>query len=752
MLILGLNSKLWITLGPVLVINLLLLASLAVFSIKKKYKREEVLESVTRHQTKILSQHVKEWWVFITDPIALFFVKIGLRPSSITGIGFIISLIAAILFSQGLFGYAGWVMVFGATFDIFDGRVARLTGQETRSGAFYDAVLDRFSEGACFLGLAYYFRNSWVMVFVIAGLIGSMLVSYTKARGESVQVQCKIGTMQRPERIVYIGVSSLLDPVAYVIMMNWTANPFPILLIIAIIIIAVMTNYTAVQRMIYIMNILDTEDNLNRETIPQLITKLKTQKGRESFITRARYGYDRSRVKYGHLLFFLLDGVSFDLINKHLEWGNLPNIKKYVVDRGGTYKATSTFPSTTGPSLTPFVTGCFPGTCNVPAARWFDRDVPSIKALTMNRFRDYMGWGAYAMDHDISGKVKTIYEYSRKAVNIFGMVNRGCGFIRDPGFFRLYSLYPGRENLNTTEIESAAFEWLVDAVKKRSDYIFYSFPSIGISLQNNGTNEAIKSLERFDKILGYAVDILKREGIFDDAVILIGSDYSLSKVTGSLDLTSLLSDYAQTLSYPASIREWSRANIISLLSGRSSAHLYLKSEGDWQNRSFIEDNHTAKLLEKLLEKDQIDIVAGRNGRGEVVILSKKGRIVISEKSDGRIEYRNEDGDLLVLNSRTALETTVNTMRPDFIMQILQSFRSSRSGDLIISAAKGCSLDGNQNGFASGSLSDEHLLVPLLSSIPLKEKFIRTVDVFSIALNLLGIDAEHRLDGVNKFNL
>jgi len=204
-----------------------------------------------------------------------------MTPNILTFIGFSLSIVAAFFYAKGLFGYAGWIMLFGATFDLFDGYVARLTGKDSSSGAFFDSVMDRFSEGIVFLGLCFYFRESWILLFLILGLIGSMGVSYTRARGESVGVDVKRGSMQRPERIVYLGCASIFEPMTtYGLNFIWP-NPPPLLVIGAILLIGVMTNITSVYRMIYVMNELDNREKAGIETVPKILSKLATPEGRE---------------------------------------------------------------------------------------------------------------------------------------------------------------------------------------------------------------------------------------------------------------------------------------------------------------------------------------------------------------------------------------------------------------------------------------------------------------------------------------
>jgi phosphatidylglycerophosphate synthase len=141
---------------------------------------------------------------------------------------------------------------------MFDGHVARMTGRVSRSGAFFDSVMDRFCEGVVLLGLAAYYRDSWVLYVVVLALIGSMMVSYTRARGEGVGVEVKEGFMQRPERIVYLGVGSVFSPLFSYFVFPFLAVPVYFLNAGAIVLIAIMTNITAVQRMLLVMKRLES--------------------------------------------------------------------------------------------------------------------------------------------------------------------------------------------------------------------------------------------------------------------------------------------------------------------------------------------------------------------------------------------------------------------------------------------------------------------------------------------------------------
>jgi len=205
------------------------------------------------------------------QPIINLLVKTGITPNGITVTGFIITIFAAVILivgaetgKRGDIKYITWfgiVILIAGLFDMLDGQLARKTGKMTKFGALFDSVIDRYSEMIMFFGIAYYLVSyhyflSGVLAFI--AMIGSIMVSYVRARAEGLGVDCKIGLMQRPERILTIGISALL----YGIISRFTGtfkietDVFPYTLFenisiftIPIFILAVLTNYTAFQRL-----------------------------------------------------------------------------------------------------------------------------------------------------------------------------------------------------------------------------------------------------------------------------------------------------------------------------------------------------------------------------------------------------------------------------------------------------------------------------------------------------------------------
>lgn len=144
----------------------------------------------------------------------------GVNPNFLTFVGFLINLWAAVMFAGGLFFAAGLTMLFAGLFDMVDGRVARAQGRVTTFGAFFDSTIDRYSDLALFIGLlwhyAYIGRGRYAVLVGIA-MAGSVMVSYSRARAESLIPSCKAGFFERPERIVLMIIGALADKMAPVL-------------------------------------------------------------------------------------------------------------------------------------------------------------------------------------------------------------------------------------------------------------------------------------------------------------------------------------------------------------------------------------------------------------------------------------------------------------------------------------------------------------------------------------------------------
>ena len=147
-------------------------------------------------------------------------VALGVHPNVLTLIGVLINVLAAFALALDLFITAGVIMIIANIFDFIDGKVAHITGKQSQFGAFWDSTLDRFSDLALFTGLIWLYaelgRNGYVLIATLA-LIFTILTSYTRARAESLIEKCKVGFMERPERIVLFMIGAFTDRMAAVL-------------------------------------------------------------------------------------------------------------------------------------------------------------------------------------------------------------------------------------------------------------------------------------------------------------------------------------------------------------------------------------------------------------------------------------------------------------------------------------------------------------------------------------------------------
>ncbi len=195
----------------------------------------------------------------VIDPFVKFLVKIGVTPNMVTTFGLIGNLVAAAIFVYSAMcvpadnyfyvGLAGAVIIFASLFDMVDGYLARTANMTSTFGAFYDSVLDRYCELFTLSGICYYFMahgENFATIVTFFALIGSIMVSYVRARAEGLDVECKVGLMQRPERVVLTSLGAILCGV-FAEDVKDSFSPMWFLLVPQIL-IAVLANFTAFVR------------------------------------------------------------------------------------------------------------------------------------------------------------------------------------------------------------------------------------------------------------------------------------------------------------------------------------------------------------------------------------------------------------------------------------------------------------------------------------------------------------------------
>ena len=192
---------------------------------------------------RLITDGLKNGFLAIIEPIAKLLVGLKVPPLSITIAGLLVSIFSAYLFHKGLFFSAGIMVILAGICDVLDGKLARETNQMSKYGALMDSTIDRYSEVFMFLGIASFFREKYIVLLIILAVAGSFMVSYIRARAEGLGIECKIGLMQRPERMTFLAVGSILGSIPH------TKNFF---LILALWGIAILANFTAIQRIVYL--------------------------------------------------------------------------------------------------------------------------------------------------------------------------------------------------------------------------------------------------------------------------------------------------------------------------------------------------------------------------------------------------------------------------------------------------------------------------------------------------------------------
>jgi CDP-diacylglycerol--glycerol-3-phosphate 3-phosphatidyltransferase len=186
---------------------------------------------------RLIPESLQRGFMRALAPLVRLLTRLGVSPNSLTMAGVVITFFAAVAFFIQVPRLGGILVLMGGLCDAIDGSLARNAGKATRFGALLDSSVDRYAEFVMLFGIGGYFlmtRDYLSAAATFLALCGSFMVSYTRARAESLGLEAKVGVMQRPERIVFLGAGAVIHPAA---------------LTIAIWMVAVFANFTALQRL-----------------------------------------------------------------------------------------------------------------------------------------------------------------------------------------------------------------------------------------------------------------------------------------------------------------------------------------------------------------------------------------------------------------------------------------------------------------------------------------------------------------------
>lgn len=194
---------------------------------------------------------LRKWLSYVTEPVARWIAALGITANMLTITGLLIGIAAGVCIALGYLKLAGALILIGGTFDLMDGAVARVSKVSNPFGALLDSVVDRYSEGAIFVGLAIYFSRFSAgiekmitgLALTCLGLISAFLVSYVRARAEGLRLECKVGLMQRPERVILLSLGVMFRHLSV------TVN----LLVVALWVLVILSHITVLQRVAFVL-------------------------------------------------------------------------------------------------------------------------------------------------------------------------------------------------------------------------------------------------------------------------------------------------------------------------------------------------------------------------------------------------------------------------------------------------------------------------------------------------------------------
>jgi len=459
----------------------------------------------------------------------------------------------------------------------------------------------------------------------------------------------------------------------------------------------------------------------------------------------------------------LADGARPDVLNQEMAAGHLPNLAR-LTEAGTNQSMLSCFPSTTGPAYLPYLTGCFPGTCHVPGIRWFDKSVYAKKGWGFKSFRSYCGPESMLLDSDMDPSIKTIFEQLPDSLSLLNGVTKGAGLRDLTRKTRLWLYYYAHLTDRWAYIDTEAKNRLCQAINERNfSYAFVVFPSVDeFSHRSSPFHPRVRqAYAEIDTHVGDIMNTLKKRGWLEDTLMTLVADHGLSETHSHFDIGPWLEkEKKKKTFYYTNIAKF-RFEAASMVSGNGMTHLYFRGQKGWEGRqSFEEISHGSLILDELRFHSAVDLVVTQGADGAIHLQTERGHGWFYALPDGGLKYSfDKTGDPLGVFQQMpsasfsfdeGMSLTWDSHYPDVFRQMEQIFRSSRSGDIIVSAKSGFDLrekfEHPIHKASHGAICPEHMFVPLLMNYKLEETTIRSVDIFPTIMKLLGQEIPPALDG------
>lgn len=249
------SERLWTSLGPLVGLGVFVTAGAIAYAVRNaRHGAFHDAEMASRGATALVGMRLRMFFSWLMAPFWKALLLARVSANAITLLSVLLALGAGLAVAQGRFALGGWLYLATGLCDFFDGRIARASGQSSPRGAVLDSVVDRYTEGAMIAGLVWFYRNEWTAILALVALTGSFLVPYVRARGEAAGARFhNVGLMQRPERVVLLGVTVALAPAFEVLVSPPATWPSHALTAAGIAVLALSSQLTAVERLSFVL-------------------------------------------------------------------------------------------------------------------------------------------------------------------------------------------------------------------------------------------------------------------------------------------------------------------------------------------------------------------------------------------------------------------------------------------------------------------------------------------------------------------
>jgi hypothetical protein len=455
-----------------------------------------------------------------------------------------------------------------------------------------------------------------------------------------------------------------------------------------------------------------------------------------------------------HVIIVVADGVRPDTLSAAIDAGEVPALAA-LRDANGAHTLTTVFPSVTGPAYVPFLMGEHPAHVGLPGLRWFDR---SRRDTGWPHYtRSYIGSEMRKVDRDLDPEMRTAFERAGGGLAMMNMIGRGLphrskltnsvGFALRAGYTHFRGDVAGWLDVD----RALGVQMLDRVVRERPPFTFASFCGVDKTSHSVGHRAPIvrQALTIVDQFVANVTHAAHRDGWGDELALFVVSDHGHVDVTGHDDLADLFRDTGlRVLAHPKvfGVRDPEMAVMVS---GNAMAHLFVEldaRERPYWSRLAERWNDTAAML---LERPSVDLLLLPRDATTVEVRGGSGRgVAVASRRGDRYTYRCETGDPLGLGDVVDVgeaETWERTMAsdyPDALVQILALNDCRRTGDLILSATRPWDFRGRYEPIphlsSHGALHRDHMLVPMLTSLPTLAPYRRTEEVFHRAMQHLGV--------------